>query len=71
MKPTHTLERTSPKGGPFIGTCTRCGRQNLRMGDALEECSNDRNISDDDALIDLTRCGVVSRRTKLPPPSGG
>jgi len=26
---SHSLERTSPKGTPFIGTCTKCGRSNL------------------------------------------
>lgn len=29
MSDTHILIRTSPKGGPFIGYCTKCGAQNL------------------------------------------
>ena len=50
---THAIERTSPKGGPFIGTCTLCGTPGLRMGDALKPCPNQRELSEDDALLEL------------------
>lgn len=36
---THGLERTSPKGGPFLGRCIYCGRQNLPMSAALKACA--------------------------------
>lgn len=35
---THGLERTSPKGGPFLGRCVYCGVENLPMSAALEPC---------------------------------
>ncbi len=49
---THAIERTSPKGGPFIGTCRLCGTPNLRMGDALKPCPNQRGLTADQALIE-------------------
>jgi hypothetical protein len=48
---THALVRTSPTGGPFIGRCIQCGREGLKMGDALEYCENLIGLSQDDALI--------------------
>jgi hypothetical protein len=48
---THALERTSPKGGPFIGRCTKCGMTGLRISAVQEPCENLRGISEDDALI--------------------
>lgn len=35
---THSIERTSPKGGPFLGTCRYCSRINLPMSAATEHC---------------------------------
>jgi hypothetical protein len=35
---THGLERTSPKGGPFVGRCIYCGQTGLPMRAALEPC---------------------------------
>lgn len=35
---THGLERTSPKGGPFVGRCVYCGADGLPMSAALEAC---------------------------------
>lgn len=35
---THGLERTSPKGGPFLGRCRYCGKENLPMKAATEPC---------------------------------
>jgi hypothetical protein len=35
---THGLERTSPKGGPFVGRCIYCGQVGLPMRAALEPC---------------------------------
>ena len=47
----HSLERTSPKGGPFIGTCTKCGLRDIPLARMQEPCANPANLSDDDALI--------------------
>lgn len=47
----HSLERTSPKGTPFVGTCTKCGMADIPMSRLHEECSNPANLSDDDALL--------------------
>lgn len=46
----HSLERTSPKGGPFIGRCTKCGATDIPLGRMHEHCVNPANISDGEAL---------------------
>lgn len=51
----HALRRTSPKGGPFVGVCTRCGKENVTLDQIAEECPNIRGISSDDALIELIK----------------
>jgi hypothetical protein len=48
---THSIERTSPIGGDFLGTCILCGATNLRMTDALKECPNPDKIKPIDALL--------------------
>ena len=48
----HALERTSPKGGRFIGTCMKCGTPGLTLADAMNDpCENVAGMSDDEALI--------------------
>ena len=47
---SHALTRTSPKGGPFIGTCTKCGMTDIPLSRMKEECSNPANLSNQDAL---------------------
>ena len=37
----HILERTSPKGGPFRGTCVRCGQTELPAVAARALCDGD------------------------------
>ncbi len=54
---THAVIRTSPKGGPFLGKCTKCGREGLRLGGALEECPADDVVSDSQALLDILKDG--------------
>lgn len=49
----HALERTSPKGQPFIGTCRKCGREGLTFKDmANDECPNVRNMTDSEVLLE-------------------
>ena len=48
---THALERTSPKGGPFIGRCTKCGMTEIPLADARNECANPANITQEEALL--------------------
>jgi hypothetical protein len=52
---THSLERTSPKGGPFIGRCRLCGKQGLTFADMGEPCQNPRGLTADEALIDAVK----------------
>ena len=52
MADRHAINRTSPKGGKFIGTCMKCGKTGLTLADAMtEECENVARMSDDDALL--------------------
>lgn len=48
---THALTRTSPKGGPFIGTCMKCGTTDLPLSKMKELCVNPGDLSDAEALI--------------------
>jgi hypothetical protein len=48
----HLVDRTSPKGGPFIGTCRLCGMSGLTIGAALTECENVRGLSPSEALLE-------------------
>ncbi len=56
---THTLERTSPKGPDqrFIGRCTKCGAEGLRLTHALVPCPADDVVSDEAALIEIIKGG--------------
>ncbi len=46
---THSLERTSPKGERFIGRCVQCGKRDLPMSAALEQCQT--NTTPEDAVL--------------------
>ena len=41
----HALERTSPKGQPFIGYCVKCGIRDLPISAALEDCVNPAGLN--------------------------
>lgn len=49
---SHALTRTSPKGGPFIGRCMNCGRENMTLDQAMtQECPNPAGFTQDETLI--------------------
>jgi hypothetical protein len=49
----HSLQRTSPKGGPFIGTCVLCGQEGLSIDDIRRtECPNQRGLSQDEVFLE-------------------
>ncbi len=48
----HHVERTSPKGQDFIGTCRLCGMTGLKTSAALEDCENVRGLTAEEALIE-------------------
>lgn len=48
---THSLTRTSPFGTAFIGTCIKCGQENLDSGAPLLPCPADHTMSDEQGLI--------------------
>jgi hypothetical protein len=50
----HALRRTSPKGGPFIGICMNCGRENLLLSNG-EECPNPANFTQNETLLRAIR----------------
>ncbi len=47
----HALRRTSPKGGPFIGTCMKCGTADLPLSQMHKFCTNPANLSADETLL--------------------
>lgn len=50
---THGLERTSPKGEPFLGRCVYCGQEGLTMRAAQEPC--DKAPAQDQQVLDAIR----------------
>lgn len=50
---SHAITRTSPKGGPFIGRCIKCGAEGLGMGAPLENCPADGIVSDEQVLMEM------------------
>lgn len=54
---THAIVRTSPKGEGqrFIGRCVKCGKDGLRLSDALDDCPQDAVVSDEAALMDIIK----------------
>ena len=61
----HSLNRTSPKGGPFIGVCSLCGKAGLTLDDIHnDECENPRGLSQDDAVVEAI-VGPVPNRLRF------
>lgn len=50
---SHAIIRTSPKGEKFIGQCTKCGAEGLRMIDIQKPCPCDNIVSDEMAILDV------------------
>ena len=46
----HHIERTTPKGGPFIGSCLLCGKSGLGLIAAGEDCPNSSGMDEASAL---------------------
>jgi hypothetical protein len=61
---THGIERTSPKGGPFLGMCRYCGAENLPMRAALEPCP--KAPTQDAQIIDALNYGKEPSPAPLP-----
>jgi hypothetical protein len=57
----HAIERTSPKGGPFLGTCMRCGRTGLPMSAVTEPCENVAGMTDDEVLLTAIKLPCTHR----------
>lgn len=51
MVDTHALRRTSPKGQNFVGTCMKCGQENIPVQKMHEPCVNPANLTQDDTLM--------------------
>lgn len=51
----HSINRTSPKGQPFVGTCALCGKAGLTLDAMREECENPRGLSADDAVVEAIK----------------
>ena len=65
---THLIDRTSPtgRGERFIGKCRWCGRENLRMRDALAHCdaAEQRSIDQSESLMQALESPIQSSTTK-------
>lgn len=48
----HSIQRTSPKGQDFVGTCSLCGTPNLTFANIHDECSNQRKLTEEDAVME-------------------
>lgn len=52
MAPHPLVNRTSPKGQPFVGTCAACGVTGLTFETMRSECENVRGMTQEQALIE-------------------
>ena len=50
---THAVKRTSVMGTPFRGKCIKCGKEDLGLSGALEDCPADELVSDQEALLSI------------------
>lgn len=48
----HALNRTSPKGESFIGTCSLCGKTGLTIAEATQYCENVRGLTNEQAFLE-------------------
>lgn len=46
------INRTSPKGQAFVGTCAACGKTGLTGKAMQEECENPRGMTNESALLE-------------------
>lgn len=47
------VNRTSPKGVSFLGTCASCGKRGITFEMlSKDECENVRNMTQEEALIE-------------------
>lgn len=46
------INRTSPKGHAFVGTCAACGKTGLTFREMQEECENVRGMTQESALLE-------------------
>ncbi len=53
MTDTHALRRTSPKGPgqQFVGTCMKCGMENVPIERMHEQCVNPAGLNQDETLM--------------------
>ncbi len=60
----HNIERTSLKGGSFIGVCILCGERGLKITDAIKDCPNVRGLSHDETILEAIdperRSGMIN-----------
>lgn len=46
------INRTSPKGQKFVGTCAACGKPGLTFSAMQEDCENVRGMTQESALLE-------------------
>jgi hypothetical protein len=49
----HAIERTSPKGQPFVGRCRLCQATGLKPKDALAYCENPMRFTEAETLVNV------------------
>lgn len=50
----HAVNRTSPKGTAFIGTCSQCGQAGLTLAQTMTtECPNQRGLTEAEAVLEV------------------
>lgn len=50
---SHAITRTNATGQPFRGRCIKCGQEDLKMSEALNDCPMDHLLSDGAALLSI------------------
>ncbi len=54
---SHIIDRTSPKGEPFVGKCRLCGQEGLTSSfkDVQSPCPGPQNLSSDASLLEALK----------------
>lgn len=66
----HAIERTSPFGQKFIGTCYQCRLSGLPMSAALEVCENIAGLTEEESMA-MAIEGQPAIRSSPDPGKGG
>lgn len=49
------VNRTSPKGARFLGTCASCGKTNITMAMCVSDVCDNPNMTNEEAIVEAMK----------------